>query len=499
MSSSSSPTSFSLCLATAVITGVTASAFSHWFVCRSLLTRNEQLNKAYTQLLTLNTTQIRNRGDLKVILGVQWGDEGKGKIALHNSMFGEFQFIARAVGGPNAGHTAVYRGKRFKFHQCPVGILNPALTCILGNGMVIDLVRLEAELKDVEDLMKLEHDAHLFTREAMQKRIRISHAAHLIFSFHKQMDANMEKLREKKVGTTNTGVGPAYQSKTLRIGVQFQYLAEEKYTIFEEKYRNEVKQLMQMFHSRVIDVSEQQMEDELRSFQSYRAFAQASKCDCGHLIRERIVKGEKGLIEGANSPMLSFDQGMFPNVTSTDTGIGGTLGGLMIEPCMIGEVHGVMKPYVTRVGEGPRPGQMPQEIQDLFRKQGKERGTTTGRDRDCMYFDVEQVKDTVQKNGITSLSLVKVDMWSGKGKIRIGVRYKKGDGRMPVMTEMMENAELVYEDLEGWTEDISAIRRWCDLPEACQNFVLRIQELVGVKIEYIGVGEELEALIKVEM
>lgn len=412
---------------------------------------------------------------IDVVLGAQWGDEGKGKLV--DMLSQEYDVCARVAGGSNAGHTIVVDGVKYKFHLLPSGILNPKAIGIVGNGVV---VHLPSFLKEIEGLAKegVKHEGRIF----------ISDRAHLVFDFHQVVDGSLEdRLGRNKIGTTKKGIGPAYASKISRNGVRVGDLRDWKY--FEERFRALAEHHMRSYQGLEIDV-----EAELAYYKKIAPQVLAMTCDTIALTNQKYNEGKKILVEGANAAMLDIDFGTYPYVTSSNPSVGSVLTGLGVSPKKLGGIYGTVKAYCTRVGEGPFPTELNVLVGEgsHLATVGYEFGTTTGRPRRCGWLDLPQLMYSITINGYTSINLTKLDVLSGLKEIPLGVAYKAKDGTildtMPASLKQLEDVEVQYEVMPGWDEDISKCRTFDELPENCKKYVLRIQELVGVPIRWIGVG-----------
>jgi len=416
------------------------------------------------------------------VLGSQWGDEGKGKIVDDLSQV--YDICARYNGGSNAGHTIVANGIKYAFHLMPSGILNPKAQCIIGNGCVIHLATLLKELKSLEE-KGINYKGRVF----------ISDRAHLVFDFHMIIDGMSETARgESKIGTTRKGIGPAYCEKMNRSGIRAGDL--KSMDAFAKKLRTIVANSQHRFQF------EYDVEEEIKRHQEYATIFSDFLVDGVDWINEQCDSGKKILIEGANAAMLDIDFGTYPFVTSSNPTIGGCLTGLGLSPKKIGDVIGVVKAYTTRVGEGP----FLCELLDTdgpgtkLRAVGKEFGTTTGRPRRCGWFDAVIVRYTHRLNGYTALNLTKVDVLTGFDEIKVCVAYKVEGKRvtasMPANLDILAASEVEYETLPGWKEDISNVTKFEDLPENCRKYILRLEELLGVPIKWIGVGPARTATVE---
>jgi len=413
---------------------------------------------------------------IDVVLGSQWGDEGKGKLV--DLLSQEYDVCARVAGGSNAGHTIVVEGKKYKFHLLPSGVLNEKATCIIGNGVVIHL---PSFLNELDGLKQSGIDA--------EKRILLSDRAHLVFDFHQEVDGITEhRLGRNKIGTTKKGIGPAYASKISRNGIRIGDL--ENFDFFEMRFRELAENQMRSHPGLEIDV-----EGQLAYYRSIADRVCAMMTDTIEYTNEQYDMGKKILIEGANATMLDIDFGTYPYVTSSNPSIGSVLTGLGVSPKKINGIYGTTKAYCTRVGEGPFPTELerdaPGSIGEHLGVVGAEWGTTTGRARRVGWLDIPQMKYSTLINGFTSINLTKLDVLTGLPELKIGRAYKHNGkilNTMPSSLKTMSELEVIYETLPGWSEDISKARNFEDLPVNAQRYVLRVQELLGVPIRWIGCG-----------
>ncbi|QUI21253.1 adenylosuccinate synthase [Vallitalea pronyensis] len=411
----------------------------------------------------------------KVIIGAQWGDEGKAKII--DILSEEADVVIRSQGGNNAGHTVAVNDEVYKFHLVPSGVLYPGTECIVGNGVVIDPKGI------------LEEIDHLHEKGISTDQLKISLRAHLVMPYHKTLDGIKEDYRgDGDIGTTKKGIGPCYMDKAERSGIRVcDYLNGE---LFASKIKENVAiknaMIKHVYHQDVQFDAEAVIEE----YKGYMARLKPYFADTTVLAYEAITSGKKVLFEGAQGTLLDIDLGTYPYVTSSHPITGGVCVGAGIGPTMIGECIGVMKGYVTRVGKGPFPTELFDETGDMIRNVGHEFGTTTGRPRRCGWFDAVIGKFAVRTSGLTSIALNKIDVLANIDKIKICVAYKK-DGEMvkdfPASLEDLAKCEPVYEEMDGWGE-IDHIRTYDALPETAKAYVKRVEELCGAKVTMVGVG-----------
>jgi adenylosuccinate synthase len=411
-----------------------------------------------------------------VLIGAQWGDEGKGKAT--DLLGGTVQWVVRYQGGNNAGHTVVLPdGQDFALHLIPSGILTPGAKNVIGNGVVIDPGVLLEELAGLE------------ARGIDTSSLLISADAHLIMPYHVAMDKVTERfLGKAKIGTTGRGIGPAYQDKVSRIGVRVADVLDEKILHQKVEAALELKNqiLVKVYNRRALEVDE--VVDTVLGHG--RCFAERI-ADTRLLLNEALERGETVLLEGSQGTLLDVDHGTYPYVTSSNPTAGGAAVGSGIGPTRITRVIGILKAYTTRVGSGPFPTELHDAMGERLRKVGGEVGVTTGRPRRCGWFDAVIGRYAVRVNGITDYFLTKLDVLSGLETVPVCVAYEV-DGRrvdeMPMTQSDIHHAVPVYEELPGWFEDISACRSFEELPANARDYVERVEELTGAPVSAIGVG-----------
>ena len=418
-----------------------------------------------------------------VLIGAQWGDEGKGKAT--DLLGGHVQWVVRYQGGNNAGHTVVLPdGQDFALHLIPSGILTPGVRNVIGNGVVVDPGVLLDELAGLE------------RRGVDTSNLLISADAHLIMPYHVAIDKVSERfLGKAKIGTTGRGIGPAYQDKIARVGVRVADVLDEK--ILHQKveaalaYKNQI--LVKVYNRRGLDVDE--VVDAVLAHG--RRFAERI-ADTRLLLNQALERGETLLLEGSQGTLLDVDHGTYPFVTSSNPTAGGAAVGAGIGPTRISRVIGILKAYTTRVGSGPFPTELTDAMGEYLRKAGGEVGVTTGRPRRCGWFDAVIGRYAARVNGITDFFLTKLDVLSGLETVPICVGYEV-DGRrtdeMPMTQTDVHHAVPVYEELPGWFEDLSPFRSFDELPANARAYVERIEELTGAPVSAIGVGPGREQTI----
>ena len=412
-----------------------------------------------------------------VIVGTQWGDEGKGKITDY--LAEKADVVVRYQGGNNAGHTVEKESIQYKLHLIPSGILYPEKICVIGNGVVIDPASL---IEEIENLQK---------QGISVDNLKISDRAHIVFPYHIKQD-ELEEISKGKndLGTTKRGIGPCYMDKSERIGIRVCDLLKPK--VFEEKLRRNVEKKNKLFK----ELYGAEGFDFEEMYQKYLEYAEKIKpfvTDTTVLLYDLIKSGKKVLFEGAQGTLLDLDLGTYPYVTASHPIAGGVTVGAGIGPTMIDEVMGVVKAYTTRVGKGPFPTELFDENGEFLREKGHEYGTTTGRARRCGWLDAVILKYSVRVSGITHFALTKLDTLTGLKKIKICTGYKF-NGRIitdfPASLEDLAQCEPVYEEFDGWEEDIQGAKTFDDLPYNAQKYIRRIEELIGIKAAIISVGPE---------
>merc|ERR1712136_701402 len=375
-----------------------------------------------------------------VVLGAQWGDEGKGKVV--DMLASDADIVARCQGGNNAGHTVVVGDKEYDFHLLPSGIINPKSKSIIGNGVVIHLPQMFEELKKNED-KGLTH---------LRDSLLISDRAHLVFDLHQEADGMQEREKGgKSLGTTKKGIGPTYSSKATRNGIRVADLIGD-FQVFTDKLHALVASYQRLLPGPNVDI-----ESELVKYKSYAEEVRPFVIETVSYLNSAIKEDKKVLVEGANAGMIDIDFGTYPYVTSSNCSIGGVCTGLGIPPQLIKNVFGVMKAYTTKVGDGPYPTEQINEIGEFLRKEGHEFGVTTGRPRRCGWFDLPAMKYTSMVNGYTAVAMTKVDIFDKMDEVKIGVSYLKNGEKMdhyPSSVKQFEGIEVEYITLPGWKTSI---------------------------------------------
>ena len=421
-----------------------------------------------------------------VIVGTQWGDEGKGKIV--HLLGKEADYIVRYQGGPNAGHTVVFDGKHFVLHLVPAGILIPKKICVIANGVVVDPLSLYEEVKLLER-----------RNIKVSGRLFISELAHLIFPYHKILDVSREEAKggERKIGTTRKGIGPAYADKVERVGIRLVDYLEEK--TFQELLDQNLKIKRELLGSS--SEIEKLREEILNQAKTLRAFLKPFACDTSILLNRALSKKKKVIFESAQGALLDIDFGTYPYVTSSNPIAGAVGSDCGIGPTEIGSVLGIVKAYTTRVGEGPFPTELKDETGERLREVGKEFGATTGRPRRCGWFDALVVQRSVSINGIRKLALTKLDVLAGMDPLRVCVAYQC-DGKIlknfPNSRSLIQRCEPIYKNFSGFGEIPKSIRRVKDLPGNARKYVQFLESVSGAKISFVSLGRSREETIRVD-
>ncbi|MDX8045419.1 adenylosuccinate synthase [Gracilibacillus sp. S3-1-1] len=412
-----------------------------------------------------------------VVVGTQWGDEGKGKITDFLSQNAEV--VARYQGGNNAGHTIKFDGITYKLHLIPSGIFFDDKICVLGNGMVIDPKAMVEELKYLHD------------KDVNTDNLRISNRAHVILPYHIKLDILQEEDKgANKIGTTRKGIGPAYMDKAARVGIRIADLLDKE--AFREKLESNLSEKNRLFE-KVYETDRIEVEDILEEYYEYGQQLKKYVVDTSVVLNDALDAGRRVLFEGAQGVMLDIDQGTYPFVTSSNPIAGGVTIGSGVGPSKIDHVVGVSKAYTTRVGDGPFPTELHDEIGDKIREVGNEYGTTTGRPRRVGWFDSVVVRHARRVSGITDLSLNSIDVLTGIETLKICTAYKyKGEimEEFPASLNVLAECEPVYEELPGWTEDITGVRSLHELPANARHYLERISQLTGIPLSVFSVGPD---------
>lgn len=417
-----------------------------------------------------------------IVIGLQWGDEGKGKLI--DILAQDADYIVRYQGGNNAGHTVVVNGKSHIFHLIPSGILHKDKLCLIGNGVVIDP---EALLQEIAALKKEKID--------YQARLKISSQAHIIFPYHRILDSLRESKRHLRIGTTGRGIGPCYADKVARCGIRVCDLFNQK--LFIQKLKDNLAEKNEIFR-KVFHHQGFQFEALYAQYVSYARKLKPLVCNVPLFLAEAQGKGKSILFEGAQGSFLDIDFGTYPFVTSSSATSGGACIGTGVPPTKMNKVVGVAKAYTTRVGEGPFVTEFKPSLNEIIREKGKEFGATTGRPRRCGWFDGVMAKFSCLINGVSEMAVMKLDVLAELKTIKICTAYTykgKRVSEFPYDLEVLTKAKPVYEELPGWQKNISNVRYYAELPQNARQYLDRLQELLKVKISYVSVGSKREETI----
>jgi adenylosuccinate synthase len=408
------------------------------------------------------------------VLGAQWGDEGKGKIV--DLLTSHFSIVARYQGGHNAGHTVYVNGAKFILRLIPSGILHPGITCVIGNGVVVDPKALFAEVDEL-------------TRNGIDvgQRVLISDKAHLILPYHRDLDLLSEARRgERKIGTTSRGIGPAYEDKIARRGIRVGDLTDPKG--LEQNVRDNVTARNRLVHDTTMDW-QVVLDELLKHAERLRPMIR----DVSALLTEAMRAGQSIMFEGAQGTLLDIDHGTYPYVTSSNASIGGVCTGLGVPPRAISRVLGVVKAYTTRVGEGPFPTELSGEMGNRLRESGSEYGAVTGRPRRCGWYDAVAVRYAARINGLDGLALTKLDVLDGLERIDICTSYSCGGRTLtdfPSDIGQLARCEPVYESMPGWNAPTAGVRRFDQLPAEARKYIARLEEVSEVRAAIVSTGSE---------
>ena len=419
-----------------------------------------------------------------VLVGAQWGDEGKGKAT--DLLGGRVDYVVRYQGGNNAGHTVVIGDKKYALHLLPSGILTPDVVPVIGNGVVIDAGVLFKEIDGLE------------SQGIDTSKLLISANAHLITSYHVTLDKVTERfLGKSKIGTTGRGIGPTYADKISRVGIRVQDLFDEKIlrAKIEGALTNKNQVLVKVYNRRAISVDE-----VVEELMGYAERLRPYIADTALLLNKALEDNKVVLLEGGQGTLLDVDHGTYPFVTSSNPTAGGACTGSGIGPTRINGVVGILKAYATRVGSGPFPTELLDEDGEKLRQIGGERGVTTGRPRRCGWFDAPIARYATRINGLTDIFLTKLDVLTGWEQIPVCVAYEIDGVRVdevPMTQTEFHHAKPIYEMLPGWSEDISGARTFDDLPKNAQDYVRFLEKVSGTRISAIGVGQDRDATISI--
>ncbi|MDR3288867.1 MAG: adenylosuccinate synthase [Peptococcaceae bacterium] len=422
-----------------------------------------------------------------VLVGAQWGDEGKGKLTDY--LAEKADMVVRYQGGNNAGHTVVVGTEEYKLHLIPSGILYENKVCVIGNGVVIDP---EILLQEIRALAK---------RTSKYGKLLMSTNAHVIMPYHRLLDQLQEKsLGSRKIGTTGRGIGPAYMDKTARTGIRVIDLMDAE--VFAQKLKDNLEEKNKVL-TKIYDEPPLEYERIYRQYQEYAEELRPYVTDTSLKISEYIRGEQKILFEGAQGTLLDLDHGTYPYVTSSHPIAGGACVGAGVGPTSIQRVLGVAKAYTTRVGEGPFPTELMDDVGERIRQNGREFGTTTGRPRRCGWFDTVIARYSARISGISDFAITKLDVLSGFESLKICTAYHYQGERIvefPQSQKIFSNCEPIYEEIAGWQEDLTGIRHFKDLPATAKNYIQRLEELTGVPATIVTIGPEREqTLVRQEM
>lgn len=420
---------------------------------------------------------------VSVVIGTQWGDEGKGKVV--DLLSRDVDIVARYQGGANAGHTICWGDETFVLHLVPSGIFHENVTCIIGNGVVIDPVAMMEEIKMIRDL-----------GYQVDGRLLISHNAHLIMPYHKKIEEARERARDAgAIGTTGRGIGPAYVDKFARTGIRVVDLLDRD--ILRVKLKVAIEEKNAILRG-IYDADELDVEKIIDEYVEFDKLIDPYVTDTSQYLGNALREGKRVLAEGAQGSLLDVDFGTYPFVTSSHPTVGGCCTGLGVPPTAIDRVIGIVKAYCTRVGNGPFPTELTDEVGDRLRDVGDEYGATTGRPRRCGWLDLVALRYTSMINGLTELAITKLDVLTGLDKIKVCTAYRydgKETTRFPSEVQTLEKVEPVFETFMGWSEDTSGAQRLSDLPEAAQKYVRFISEYLGVPISMVSIGPRRDQIV----
>ena len=418
-----------------------------------------------------------------VVVGAQWGDEGKGKLIDIFSQNSDL--TVRYQGGNNAGHTVVVGEKTYVFHLLPSAVLHKDKVCVIGNGVVVDPEALLAEMKE-----SIQQGINI-----SPKRFKISGRCHIIMPYHKVIDGLRETKRKNKIGTTGRGIGPCYADKVTRCGIRAIDLLNPK--VLRAKLEDNLNEKNATFN-KVFGKKNFPFEKIYKEYLNYGKKLKPYMCDTVLLLNDAIEKKKSILFEGAQGTFLDIDFGTYPFVTSSNSIVGGVCVGTGVSPTKIDKAIACVKAYTTRVGEGPFPTEFANKLKDEIRQKGKEYGATTGRPRRCGWFDSVLVRYSVIINGIDELAIMKLDVLDDLKKIKIctGYRYKgKIYKDFPMDSEIVSKAKPIYEEVAGWQESIENVKTFAKLPRNAKAYINRLEQLLKVKVKYISVGAKRDQII----
>jgi adenylosuccinate synthase len=420
-----------------------------------------------------------------LVVGAQWGDEGKGKVI--DVLTAEADVVVRYQGGSNAGHTVVVGEETYVLHLIPSGMLYPGKMNVIGNGVVVDPARLVEEI-----------DTFTARGIDVESRLLLSDLAHVTLPYHKRLDEAREAKRgQDRIGTTHQGIGPTYSDKYGRVGIKVGDLADE--ADFVDKVRRNLEEKNAFFRE-YYHAPEMAMEEVLGPYRAYWPRLKGLVRNTIPFLRDELKAGKRILLEGAQGTLLDVDFGTYPYVSASHPTAGGSSAGSGIPPLAIVRVVGVVKAYTTRVGAGPLPTELPPEEQERLRMVGREYGATTGRPRRCGWFDAVAVRRAVDVNGLTEVAVTKLDILDHLDEVPVCVAYRYRGSELtefPTRTEVVSACEPVYRNLPGWKSPTKGIRRWEDLPANAKRYVETLQSLMGVRVSIVSIGPRRDEIIRV--
>ncbi|PMP64682.1 MAG: adenylosuccinate synthase [Caldimicrobium thiodismutans] len=421
-----------------------------------------------------------------IVVGTQWGDEGKGKIV--DVLTEKADFVVRFQGGNNAGHTLVINQKKFILHLIPSGIFHPHTICVIGNGVVVDP---EVIIDEIEKLKKEGLDVS-------SQKLKISERAHVIMPYHKALDlARESRAKKNKIGTTGRGIGPCYEDKVGRRG--FRLIDLTKPDFFREKLKVYLEE--KNYYLKYLGAEPLDFKEIYEKYVEYGQYLKPYLTDTSHLLWEAIKQNKNVLFEGAQGTFLDIDYGTYPYVTSSNTLSGNACCGSGLGPTVMNKVLGIVKAYTTRVGEGPFPTELKDELGEYLREKGGEYGATTGRPRRCGWLDLVMVKTAIRLNGISCLAVTKLDVLSGLDTLKVCTAYKIGEKTIesfPSTLDELSQVTPVYEEFPGWKENLSHVKSYNDLPKAAKNYLKNIETYLGVPIKIVSTGPSRENCLFLE-